>query len=114
MKKTLALLFAFITASVSAQEVENVLDTTKTPSREFGFGLHQNAINFNAPLFILGEEEIKQEQLSKIDPNQINSIQVIKDSTGVVKYGDKAKFGVVIIEMKNPKFKLKQAPPDKE
>jgi hypothetical protein len=114
MKRILTLLFAAITISASAQEIKNVLDTTKVTSRDFSFGIRRNAIDLNSPLFLLGEEEIKQDQLLRIKPDDISSVTVLKDSTAVARYGDKGKFGVVIIEMKNPKFKLKQAAPHKK
>jgi hypothetical protein len=112
MKRTLSLLFVIISVAASAQEIENVLDTTKTTSREFSFGLQKNSINFNEPLYLLGDLEIKHEQLSKIDPNEINSITVFKEASAVEKYGDRAKFGAVIIEMKKPKLRIQEAPPD--
>ena len=83
-------------------------------SRDFSFGVRKNSVDFNSPLFLLGEEEIKEDQLSRIRPDEISSITVMKDSTAVARYGEKGKFGVVIIEMNNPKYKLKQTPDRKE
>lgn len=40
-----------------------------------------------------------------LDPNEIESIEVLKDSTANLKYGDAAKFGVIIIYPK-PRVKL--------
>ena len=35
-----------------------------------------------------------------LDPNKIVSINILKDSTAISKYGDAAKFGVIIIHPK--------------
>lgn len=115
MKRTLTLLTFVISLSASAQEIETVLDTTKTTSPEFVYGLQRTTVTFNSPLYLLGKEEITQEQVSKIKPDQISSITVLKEASAIEKYGDKGKFGVIIIEMKDSKFKLPTVPiPDDE
>lgn len=52
------------------------------------------------PLFILNEKEISYEEMQKIDPNTIQSINVFKDKKAIEKYGDKGKNGVVVITIK--------------
>ena len=52
------------------------------------------------PLFILDEEEISYEEMRKIDPNTIKSINVFKDKNALEKYGEKGKNGVVVITIK--------------
>lgn len=52
------------------------------------------------PLFILDEKEISYEEMQKIDPNTIKSINVFKDKNAMEKYGEKGKNGVVVITKK--------------
>ena len=57
------------------------------------------------PLFIIrsasGEErEVPNEEFEKIDPQTIESMEVLKDQSAVEKYGDKAKNGVVIVKLR--------------
>ena len=53
------------------------------------------------PLFILDGKEISKEEMQKIDQNTIQSINVLKDEAGKVKYGDRGKNGVVEIIVKS-------------
>ena len=52
------------------------------------------------PLYILEGVEISDEEMRKIDPNTIKSINVFKDKNAIEKYGDKGKNGVVVITKK--------------
>lgn len=42
--------------------------------------------------------------LNRVDPASIQSINILKDSTGIKKYGGEAKYGVVEIKMKDGKY----------
>jgi hypothetical protein len=55
-------------------------------------------------LYIVDGKEYTPEQIEKldIDPNTIESITVLKDETAVKQYGEKARNGVIIIELKKP------------
>lgn len=54
----------------------------------------------NHPLYIVdGKEAIG---IGNLNPNQIESITVLKDSSALKKYGDKGKNGVILIKTKNP------------
>ncbi|WP_455638747.1 M56 family metallopeptidase [Parabacteroides sp.] len=54
------------------------------------------------PLVILdGVEQTDKEILSKLDPQTIESVSVLKDATAAVKYGDKARDGVIVIVTKD-------------
>ncbi|MBP7643857.1 MAG: TonB family protein [Saprospiraceae bacterium] len=55
------------------------------------------------PLFIVDGKEIPSFDIKIIDPNNIESIEVLKDKVATTKYGEKAKFGVVIINTKDQK-----------
>ncbi|MBB1284174.1 energy transducer TonB [Flavisolibacter sp. BT320] len=52
------------------------------------------------PLYILDGKEISKEEMSRINPNDIQAINVLKDATATSKYGEKGKYGVVEITMK--------------
>jgi bla regulator protein BlaR1 len=52
------------------------------------------------PLFILDGSEISYEEMQKIDPNTIKSINVFKVKNAIEKYGEKGKKGVVEFTIK--------------
>ncbi|MCK5470904.1 MAG: TonB-dependent receptor plug domain-containing protein, partial [Cyclobacteriaceae bacterium] len=53
------------------------------------------------PMFILNGEEIPREDFNLIQPDDIESITVLKDHAAFDKYGEGAKNGVIIIKTKN-------------
>jgi tetratricopeptide (TPR) repeat protein len=54
-------------------------------------------------LFLIGDRQISKEELQTIDPNDIESIEVIKDKSIVSKYTTDNYDGVIIITMKKDK-----------
>lgn len=52
------------------------------------------------PLYILDGKEISKDEMQKIDPNTIKSIEVFKDEKAIEKYGEKGKNGVLVITIK--------------
>jgi len=52
------------------------------------------------PLYLLDGKKITHDEMSKIDPATIESINVLKDKTAVDKYGEDGKNGVVLINLK--------------
>lgn len=54
----------------------------------------------NDPMCIVDGKEIKPENLKLLDPNQIESISILKDKTATLQYGNAAVNGVIIITMK--------------
>lgn len=51
-------------------------------------------------LFIINGKESTRAELEKIDPNSVESIEVIKGKSAIEKYGNEAKNGVLIIKLK--------------
>jgi len=54
------------------------------------------------PLYILDSLEINNDDFKKINPNTIQSVEVLKNASAKAIYGEKAKNGVVIITTKKP------------
>ncbi|AKD04497.1 M56 family metallopeptidase [Pontibacter korlensis] len=52
-------------------------------------------------LYLLDDKEISYEEMKAIDPNNIASVDVVKNKEAVEKYGEKGKNGVVHIKTKN-------------
>ncbi|MBS1745749.1 MAG: N-acetylmuramoyl-L-alanine amidase [Bacteroidetes bacterium] len=52
-------------------------------------------------LYVLDGKIISKDEFLSIDKNSIQSISVLKDKTATDKYGDKGKYGVVEINLKN-------------
>ena len=59
--------------------------------------------NAQKPLFILDGEVISESVMSVIDPNKIESINILKDASAVAIFGEKGKGGVVQITTKKGK-----------
>ncbi len=57
--------------------------------------LHPNGKN--PPLYIVDGKEVKAEDIKKIDPSAIKTVDVFKGEKAIEEYGEKAKNGVVII-----------------
>jgi len=61
------------------------------------------------PLYIIdGKEAIG---MGDLDPNQIESIKVLKDSSAIKEYGEKGRNGVVLIKTKSGEKKIDTIPP---
>ncbi|MBX2967593.1 MAG: TonB-dependent receptor plug domain-containing protein [Cyclobacteriaceae bacterium] len=57
------------------------------------------------PLYVLDGKIIQQEDVEKIDPKNIESIEVLKDEKATNQYGDEGKNGVIVITSKKPPMK---------
>lgn len=60
-----------------------------------------NPIAGKEVILILDGKEIDNDDLNKVNPDDIKEIQVLKDNAAIVKYGEKAKNGVVLITTKS-------------
>lgn len=62
----------------------------------------------NKPLYIVNGKEISETDFKTIQPNDIESINVLKDKKAIDKYGEKGKEGVLEIQLKDkPKMDIK-------
>ena len=99
MKYIVATLFVAASIAALAQEDEKQYklnpDSLAAPVR-----IRKAHVNLNDPLYILDEKEIPYEKLQELDPNKIESIIVLKDSTSTALYGKKGINGVVVISTK--------------
>lgn len=106
--KALAVIFVLascgITFAQQAEEKKNSSDTVKTRL------ICLPTINNNQPQYIVNGVEVCPEDISKIDPNQIESINVIKGTVDNRPDGERKKNGVILIEMKKSR---KEEPKDK-
>jgi len=71
--------------------------TTKKPAIGIGF---RNGTNAEEILYIVDGKETKYEEVGKIDPDNIESINVLKGEAAEKLYGAKGKNGVIIIKTK--------------
>lgn len=55
------------------------------------------------PIFIVmdGDEEKRVKKIKQVNPDEIESIEVVKGNAAIVKYGKEGKNGVVIVKLKN-------------
>ncbi len=54
------------------------------------------------PIYILNGKAISKDEMNKINPSSIESINVLKGEKAIAKYGKKGKKGVVEIILKQP------------
>jgi TonB family protein len=54
------------------------------------------------PLYVIDGEETEKSKFSQIKPDDIESMNVLKDKYATDKYGDKGKYGVIEVISKNP------------
>jgi hypothetical protein len=80
-------------------------NNTKTVGVTNDKGLNIITSNGNKPLILVDDKETSEADMKKIDPNTIETMNVIKtdDDSQVKKYGEKAKDGVIIIKTKKTK-----------
>ena len=78
-------------------------DTLKPGSRESSGQRATFSADLEGTLYIVGGTEMTAGELTKapVNPRDIESIRVLKGAEATEKYGDKARNGAVIIELKN-------------
>ncbi|MEO7532019.1 MAG: N-acetylmuramoyl-L-alanine amidase [Sediminibacterium sp.] len=69
-----------------------------------------NLNNYDKALIIADGEVISNAALKQIKPENIQSISILKDKSAVELYGAKGKNGVIIIQLKEKEFVLKDLP----
>lgn len=60
------------------------------------------------PLYILDGKPLNRKQIKKMDPDNIESISVLKGESATELYGDKAKNGVILITSKGSRFNISE------
>lgn len=66
------------------------------------------ATSSKAPLYVFNGKIISEAEMKKINPDDIKSVNVLKDKMAIDKYGDKGKNGVVEINSKTDNTNLNQ------
>ncbi|WP_264525036.1 YfbK domain-containing protein [Flavobacterium sp. N502536] len=57
------------------------------------------------PLYIIDGVPVRSQQFSKINPNDVQEVKILKDAAATSLYGSRASKGVVLIETKNGLYK---------
>ena len=92
MKRQLILLFlSFLTSHLSFSQ-----DTIMTQPKK-----STNIVKREKPLIVVNDSILKYEVIEYLNPNDIESVTVWKDEKAKSMYGEKGKFGVIIITTKN-------------
>lgn len=89
--------------SFTTSEEKFILDSTKV---NIVVDTINNSSRFSdsiiLPLFFVEGKEVSEETIRTIDPEQIKSITILKDNVASATYGERAKNGVVVIELLHP------------
>ena len=102
-----------------AMYANNTFDKSKvyplqnTSARDTNAPVQLKPGEVSKPLYVLDGKIIKEEEFKKVNPDEIESVNILKDKTATDKYGEKGKYGVVEITVKkgNDKSKLKEPVP---
>jgi TonB-dependent SusC/RagA subfamily outer membrane receptor len=89
MKTLIAAIVLLLSVSVAAAQ-----DTATQRKKEAGTALK------NTPLYVVNGKEIIPSSVNDLNPNDIESINVLKDGSAIKKYGGKGINGVVEINLK--------------
>lgn len=90
----------FIAASTLAEAQDEIKYKLNPDSLAAAPAPKRVNLKINEPLFILDDKEISSHEVQNLDPNTIESIQVLKDSVSITPYGKKGRGGVIIIASK--------------
>jgi Gram-negative bacterial TonB protein C-terminal len=110
MKKLLIpVLFLLIKIDIGAQTKNEIADTTKPP-QNLPFDLSKNQADSNVLIVVNGIvagtiREIKRDINFLFPPDIIQSINILKGTTAIDKYGEKGKAGVIEFILKDVKIK---------
>lgn len=63
----------------------------------------RDAFSGTPPIFVIDDKEVKREEIDKLDPDRIESVNVLKGATAIAQYGERGKNGVVILTLKGKK-----------
>ncbi|MDE7238000.1 MAG: carboxypeptidase-like regulatory domain-containing protein, partial [Paramuribaculum sp.] len=72
-----------------------------------GTTISGGAVSNGAPLILVDGVDVTPSLLNQMNPNDIESMSVIKDASAAAIYGTKAAFGVILITTKNGKYEQK-------
>ena len=86
---------------ISLEDEDNQSETNQTTTKKvITINSKNNSVTHATPLTILDGKEISMEDMESINPESIESVNVLKDETATKKYGDKGKNGVIEITTK--------------
>ena len=88
--------------SGAANKSQRTKPTTGEKRSENGVVVKVRNADFKASeaLIFIDDKEATQTDMEKIDPDKIERISVYRDSSAVVRYGERGKNGVILIKMK--------------
>lgn len=93
-------LFLFSAETLQAQEKKQDNLSVKTPNVKIACKKSDKVEN---PLMIIDKKEVTSTEFNALSPENIQNISILKDEKAIETYGEKAKYGVIIVttKMKN-------------
>lgn len=100
------ILAAITRYAANQQTTQNLLKITESGNKDYSVQQNTEKLRLksnmqNPPLYILNGKEISKKEMDKIDPAEIESIDVLKDKSATDKYGTKGSNGVIEIKSKS-------------
>lgn len=86
----------FCSLAIGQNEIIKKDSLTQTDIIKIGSTIKEG----NQPLYILDGTAVNYKEFQKIDPNAIESITVLKDSSATAVFSSRGKYGVIIIKTK--------------
>lgn len=79
----------------------SVFFSQESPTGKFAKNqVEKNTIKSEEPYVIVDDKDMSFEDLNKIDPKLIDSVFVVKEKKSLELFGEKAKYGAIIIKLK--------------
>ncbi|RZJ71289.1 hypothetical protein [Flavobacterium sp.] len=95
---TTAVCLAIAPAFGQANEKEKTSTTDVIAVKEL-----PKTVSLNSPLIIVDGKETDQKTFEAIDQSKVEAVHILKDANAVAAYGDKGKYGVIVVKMKPKK-----------
>ena len=93
-----------LTQRLQGQVSGVVIGTSGTPNSQAMVRIRGiGSVNSNGPLYVIDGVSTRNQDLNSINPNDIESVQVLKDASSASIYGSRASNGVIVITTKKGK-----------
>lgn len=109
-KETCSITTPILKGKVAPRRVTPIDSLNASIKRRERAKLHLGKVLIDTPLYIVDKKELSEQNFKQINTNDIRSIKVLKGEKATEKYGNKARFGAVVVDTKNDGIKIKGEP----
>jgi hypothetical protein len=92
--------FGQVERSTNSIKIVSLDQPVRDTSAKISFHCGATITKARHPLVVIDGKRVAYNSIRSLDPNTIERIHILKDKEATKKYGKKAKYGVIIIELK--------------